>query len=411
MTTAVAGGPPDRASAGGWALAAALAGYVLFATLDWDVPQPGAVSFGPLWAAATGLAVAGWTALGRRVTPVAAIAIGAVAAMALTDAAYLPTQGLRDLHLYLGAGERFAAGDTVYLDRLFTERPDDLSTLPFLYPPPTLPLFAALAALPRVLVEAVWLTASVAAALAALRLFGVSWPWAVLLLLWPPIFQGIQVGNVAVLLALLFAAGPWVGAGLVVAAVFKLYSGIAAGWLVRERRVSSLAAGVAAVGAWCLASLPITGPDTWAEWWRGLELYRDSQPLLPGSLYGFGLPRYLPGVAALAVAGVVVGLAFRARGASGLARFGLAAAVASPSLFAHGLIVALPAFLELRPIALWTALAITSVAPGAGWWLAIGLVAAAWLIPGLRGGGTIGETHPLGRQGRPWTSAPVARDG
>lgn len=378
------GTSPFVRNAGGWALAAVLAAYILFATRDWDVPRPGDPSFGPLWIGATLALLAAWRVSGRALSPLAVIALGAIAAMALTDLAYSASRSLRDLHLYLGAGERFAAGQPVYLAGLLTERPVDLTTYPYLYPPPTLPLFAALAGLRGPVLDALWLAGSVAAALATLRLFGLSWRWAFLLLLWPPVFQGIQVGNVAVFTALLFAAAPWIGAGLVVAGVFKIYSGVAALWLVRERRWRALAVGVAIVLAWCLATLPLTGLDRWTEWWRGLEWYRASQASLPDSLYGFGLGHDLPALAALAVGVLAVVLALQARGATALGRLGLATAVAAPSLFAHGLMVALPAFLELRAVALWTTLAITSVAPGMAWWIAIGLAIAAWFVPSLR---------------------------
>ncbi len=53
-------------------------------------------------------------------------------------------------------------------------------------------------------------------------------------------------------------------------------------------------------------------------------------------------------------------------------------------MFSHGWLVALPAFLTLRPVALWFALGITSVAPGPGWWLAIVLVVAASVAAPLR---------------------------
>ncbi|HKG56596.1 MAG TPA: glycosyltransferase 87 family protein, partial [Candidatus Limnocylindrales bacterium] len=318
------------------------------------MPYPGAVPFGPLWAGATAALVTMWLASRRRLGAVVAIALGAVAAMALTDVSYLATQGLRDLHLYVRAGEHFLDGRPVYIDSLFTQRPADLADYPFLYPPLTVPLFAALARLPAPLVDAGWLVGSIAAAVATLRLFGVPWRWAALFLLWPPFFQGLQVGNVAVPLGLLFAAAPWIGGGLVVAAVFKVYSGIAALWLLRERRFAALVVGAAIVVAAALLTLPLVGTTMWADWWRALDLFRQSQPLLADYLYGFGLPRYVPAPLALAVAAAVAVAALRTGGRTGLARLGLATAIASPSLYAHGLIVALPAFLALSPLWLWT---------------------------------------------------------
>jgi hypothetical protein len=400
-----------RGDAGGWGLAAILAAYIWFATRLWNVPEPGALPFWPLWLGATGALLAGWVVIvRRRLTPLAGIAIGAVTAMLLTDISYLATQGLRDLHLYVRAGEHFLAGRPVYLDGLFTERPADLADYPFLYPPLTLPVFAAMARIPSVVVDGAWLVASTGAALLTLRLFGVSWRWAALLLLWPPFFQGLQVGNVAVPLGLLFAAAPWLGGGLVIGAVFKLYSGLAALWLLRERRLGQLVAGVAVVVAAGAVTLPFVGLDLWRAWLAGLEWFRASQPLLADYLYGFGLPRYVPLVVALATAGVVTVAAVRARGREGLARLGVATVVASPSLYAHGLIVALPAFLALRARWLWTVLAITSVAPGIAWWLAIGLAVAAWWLPALRRQSSPDADdalHPLPAGTGPWPRGPL----
>ena len=93
-------------------------------------------------------------------------------------------------------------------------------------------------------------------------------------------------------------------------------------------------------------------------------------------LVGFGLGAYLPGMLPLALGLAAVVWAWLGRRLDGLARFGVATVVASPSLFTHGFLVALPALLGLRPVALWLALGITSVAPGLGWWLAIVLVVA-----------------------------------
>jgi hypothetical protein len=398
--------PRDRAA--GWLAATALAAYILYATRDWDVPSPGGPDFGPLWVVGTVLGLVGMAALRRRIEAVTAIAVGALVAMALTDVSYLASQNLRDLHLYLNAGERFAAGEAVYLERVLTARPEDLTQYPYLYPPPTLPVFAALAAVPRPIVDATWVVGGVSAALTTLRLFGLSWRWSIAFLLWPPVFQGLQVGNVSVPMALLFAAGPWLGAGLVVAAVFKLYSGATGLWLVRERRLRPLVIGAALLAAWTLATLPLTGIDRWAEWARGLSLFQQSQPLLPDSLYGFGLPHFMPSALALVVGGLLVLAALAARGLDGLARLGLATTAVAPSLYAHGLIVALPAFLVLHPLAFWSAIAITSVAPGIGWWGAIVLGIAGWFVPPLRRGDAAadGPVHPLGGASGPWPDAP-----
>jgi hypothetical protein len=366
--------------AGPWVLVVLLGIYILNATVDWEVPQPGGIRFGPLWLGATIVAVLAWLASGRPTTPVALMAMGSVVGMVLTDVTSVWSQNLRDLHLYVRAGDHFLRGQQIYLDWLFTIRPADLSNYPFLYPPLTLPFFAVLARLPTVLVDPAWVAVSVAAAVATLRAIGVRGALILVFLVWPPVFQGIQVGNVVIFAGLLFAIAPRWGAGLVIAAIFKLYSGLAALWLIREGRIRQLLAGIGIVLGLAVVTLPLTGLDRWREWLAGLDWYRASQPFLPGSLYGIGLARWLPFIVSAGIAGIVVIIALRSRGTEALARLGVATIVASPSLYAHGLIVAVPAMLRLREPWLWLVLGITSVAPGIGWWAGIALIVVGWFV-------------------------------
>jgi hypothetical protein len=372
-----------RSEALGWLAVAALVVYILVAVYDWRLPSKDGASFGPVWAGLTVVAVVGLRGLRGRWEPLDALAACTAVAALLTDLVQFNGQLLRDLGIYLRAGEHFSAGTPVYLTTVLTEAPIDKTTYPFLYPPPILPFAAILAALPRGLVEAGWLAGSAAVALAGLRLLGLSWRWALAALLWPPFFQGLYVGNVAVPAFGLFVAAPWFGAGLVLAAAFKPYSSLAALWLVREGRARSIVVGGAIVGGLAVVTLPFVGIDAWRAWVEGLRLYVASQPALP-ALVGLGLGAYLPSVLPLVAGVAAVGWAWLGRGLDGLARFGLATVVASPSLFSHGWLVALPAFLGLRPVALWLALGITSVAPGPGWWLAVILVVAASVAPPLR---------------------------
>src|SRR5438128_2167887 len=228
--------------------------------------------------------------------------------------------------------------------------------------PLLVPLWEALVGFTCVL----WLAASTAIAVWSLRRFGLSWRWTLAALLWPPFMQGLYVGNVMVPLVALFAAAPFArhAAGLAVAPVFKIYSAITTLWLIREGRLLELAVGGAFVVFVALATLPMVGVGLWSDWLKGLGLYRESQPVLPNSLYGIGLPHYAPEWLWLLVATVVVVLALMARGREGLTRLGLATVIASPSLYAHGFVVATPAYLSLRSVWLWTAVAITGVAPG-----------------------------------------------
>ena len=370
--------------AAAWLLAAGLCAYIVIATRDWHLPTEGGVSFPPTWAlvVAVGLLIWWWRA--GRPTPVTVMAVAAVTGMLLTDVTSFWSQGLRDWHLYLKAGEHLLGGQPVYLDTLFTRRPDDLTNYPFLYPPPTLPLFALLSLPPRILADMAWLAFSIGAAAWAFRRLGVGWRWMLVFLVWPPFEQGIYVGNVAIPLFALFVAAPIFGAGLVVSAVFKLYSGVAVLWLPRERHWRDLAIGVGLVAAWALVTLPFVGIDRWAEWIRSLGLYRESQALLPGSLVGMGLARIVPDWAAIALGLLVVVLALRARGEEGLWRLGVATVIAAPSLYSHGYVMAVPAILRLRTAVLWLVLGITSVEPGFQWFAALGIVIASWYVPALR---------------------------
>jgi len=176
--------------------------------------------------------------------------------------------------------------------------------------------------------------------------------------------------------------------------VFKAYTGLAGVWLARERRWRALAAGIASLAALAVLTLPLTGADAWADWLDGLATYRTSQQAVSG-LYGFGLMRYLPEAAFLALAAAATLAALRARGIESLGRFGVATAVAGPSLFGHGMLVAVPSLLSLRAVWLW---------------LAVGIVAVSWVAPAMRreASGARAESeplHPLAPGLGPWPAA------
>ncbi|HYU51204.1 MAG TPA: glycosyltransferase family 87 protein [Candidatus Limnocylindria bacterium] len=395
--------------AAAWLLPAGLAAYILYATRDWHVPAEGGVAFGPLWAILVVAGLAGWWWRVGRPSAVAVMAVSAAVGMVLTDVTSFWSQGLRDWHLYLKAGMHFLEGGPVYIHALFTMRPDDLTNYPFLYPPLTLPGFALLSLPPRPVVDAAWLALSAGAAVWALRRFGVGWAWVALFLVWPPFEQGLYVGNVAIPLFALFVAAPVFGAGLILSALFKLYSGIASLWLPLERRWRDIAIGVGLVAGWFMLTLPIVGLDRWSEWLTSLGLYRESQPLLPGSLVGLAPARVLPQWLAVAIGVGVLVLALPGPGGrERLWRLGVATIATSPSLYSHGYVVAVPAILRLRAAALWLVMGITSVEPGVQWFYALGLIVASWYVPALRresepqaGPGDRGAAllHPLPRHG------------
>jgi hypothetical protein len=404
----------------GWAIVGILGAYILLVTRTRSVPIGPGVEYWPAWIALVVATVLFASLAARRLRPsvpwlrpVEAAAILALTAMVLTDLT-MAYQPLRDLGIYLKAGQHFLAGTPVYLQAAITERPADLTNYPFLYPPLTLPIFSALSLLPVLVAQTLWVGFSLGLGLLALRIIGLPLRWLVFVALWPPLFQGLWVGNVAVPALALFALAPWLGAGLVAGAIFKSYTGILALWLARERRWSQLASGVAAIAVLALVTLPFVGVGAWQAWIEALRLYQASQRDLP-VLYGFGLPGFVPIWAFLALAVAAVLAALRTSGREGLARLGTATIVASPSLFGHGLLVAVPSMLTLRALWLWLAIGITSAPDGLQWWWAIGLIAASWFVPGLRRpaaaaagpaeGDADGLLHPLAVGRGPWPEA------
>lgn len=392
-----------------WLLPIGLALYVLWATWGWRFPDPDGIPFNWVWGGVAGTAIVVW--LRRRVAldPIVAAAIVAISAMLLNDVTLFWTQGMRDLVLYIKAADRWLSGAPVYLDVPLAVLPTDPSNYPFLYPPVTLPLFGALARIPLPVAEGLWLIVSAAALFASLRWLGVSRRWSLLVLAWPPVAQGLYVGNVAIPLFALFAAAPWRPAGLAVPPLFKVYSAITALWLLRPEHWRSAIVGGLAVAAACVATLPLVGPQLWADWIGGLAAYQVSQQLLPNYLYGYGLARYMPLVSFVAIAAVVVVLALRARGRrEQLARLGVATVTGSPSLFAHGYLVALPGMLRLDTPWFWLAFGLTSCAHGPAWFGAIAIVVWSWLEPSFRKRRGFDPYHPLGAAPAAWPAALAA---
>ncbi|HEU0237161.1 MAG TPA: glycosyltransferase 87 family protein, partial [Candidatus Limnocylindrales bacterium] len=320
----------------------------------------------------------------------------ALASFLLIDALELSRGNpLRDLRLYLLAGERFLDGVAVYRTAPLTALLDDPSLYPFLYPPPVIPIVALLAALPYPLVAGAWVLMSLAALVAGLRALGVRWQWIPLLLAWPGVFVGLWVGNVAIPAFLFLALALRLPALLALGPLFKVQLAIPALWLVRERRWAALAGGVGAVLIGVLVTLPIVGVGAWFDWWAGLRAFQASQAAFQG-LYALALPRLLPYAAFLVVAAAVVGWALVGRGRDGLARLGLASVVASPSLYRHGFLSALPQVLRLDASLVWLVLGAGVTLNGL--WLGVALAAAASVLDLIRRRGS-DPLHPLGEDG------------
>jgi len=314
------------------------------------------------------------------------------------------TNQLYDLDVYLGSAGRWLAGGQPYMTAPVTAWPSTPGADFFLYPPPLLPVFGALSKLPEGLVDVAWIAFLVACAYKSYRIMGLPRVWSVALLAFPPVAIGFESGNIASLTFLLFAAGVRTGGALVVDGLFKTQTGLPALWLIRQRRWRGLLAGIALVAAIALATLPLVGLHSWQDWWAGLGYRAASQSAVP-ALYGYSYAKEYPGWAFAAISVALVGVALLFRGRRGLAALGLASVFASPALWPHGFIFALPALLMLENgAAVWLVLGAGSVGPNM-WhlfnvaWIA---VLAARRLPS-------GALHPLAGTDGPWPSPLAAR--
>jgi hypothetical protein len=398
------------ATLAGWLLVVAVGAYIAFEDAPWRVPMPAGLPLVPIWASSVVLLAAGSLLIRRRLEPVVVLAAMALVAGLLFDATFFEGVAFRDLGIYLRAGLDFRLGQPIYLTDLVRSLPADPTAYPYLYPPPTLPFAAVLSLLPDALVTIAWGAMLLASALGGMRLVGIGWRWGIVLLAWPPFAQGLYVGNVALPLFLLFAAGPFLGASLLVGALLKPQSAIAGLWLVRERRWQAIGVAIGILAGLVVVTLPITGVDPWRAWLDGLGWFSRSQPLVPRTFYGLALAEYVPAILAIGAAVAALLAALLVRGRPGLARLGVASVVASPSLYAHGFTIALPALLELRALVFWTAIGITSVAGGLSWFVALALVAGGWFVPVLRRSadarqGSEDQLHPLADAADPWPAA------
>jgi hypothetical protein len=344
------------------------------------------------------------------------VAAQAIAMWIVVDVAWIQTDVhigeriqiflLYDFKVYLAAGRNFLAGETVYLDHVMTALPATTHDDFFLYPPVLLPVMAAIASVPRELAEPAFFVALLAAGAVAFRLIGLSWPWALLLVAYPPVFKGAISGNVANFTFALYAAAPFVGALLVLGLLFKVHAAIPALWLVRTRRWRDLAIGIGLLLLLGLVTLPLVGVQSWIDYFVGLTYREQTQQALP-VLYGHSLAQYLPLplFAALSLAAVAVALV--AGGRKSLAMLGLAMIVASPSLWPHGFMMALPAALALPTPVLWLTLGV-ALTGGALWLLpavAVTTIVLDWQR--LRIGPD--PVHPLGGTAGPWGRAQNGR--
>jgi hypothetical protein len=342
---------------------------------------------------------------GRRPTAFVVLVVVAVAGMLVTDIRLIGTVFERDLLLDLRAGSAMLHGLPVYTDVVLSQGLQDPTLLPFVYPPVTLPFLAALSVLPRPIVESLWLALTAGASVLALRCFGVRWPWVPVLMIWPPFVQGLWTGNANTLLLLAFALAPFAPSVLALPPLVKLQLGVDGLWLVRERRWRALARGLAAAGALIVATLPIVGLASWQDWLRGLSAFAQTAAQIR-PVEGMALTRYFGPTAAIAIAVILLAIALLRRGRDSLAMLGLASIASSPTLYLHGLTPSLPSLLRLRGAGFWFLLAVTA-SFGQHWWLLVGILVAAPLIPVLIDTRQADATiHPIGAGLQPWPVNP-----
>jgi len=376
------------------------------------IPQLGRDLWGvPFWVAWIAAALAGWTAVlvvgrigtGRPGKPRLArthlaLLAGIVASWIIYDILFWQQpNNLYDLNVYLGSAARWLDGGRPYMTAAVSSWPATARSDFFLYPPPLLPVFGLLSRLPDAPVALGFSAAMIGCAYKAYRILGLSRAYSIVLLTFPPVMIGFESGNIASLTFLLFAAAARSGGTLIVDGLFKVQTGIPALWLVRQRRWRGILAGAAIVLAIILVTLPLVGLDSWRAWWEGLGYRAASQAAVPG-LYGYSDAQLMPGAVYAALCVVFVGLALVFRGRPGLAALGLASIFASPALWPHGFVFALPAVLMLESGgAVWLILGAGAFGPNM--WL---LFVAGWVaVLGARRM-PAGPMHPLQGTDGPW---------
>ena len=311
------------------------------------------------------------------------------------------TNHLYDLNVYLAASDRWLHGGQAYMTATLGAWPASAQADFFLYAPPLLPFFALLAQLPQAPVAVGWTAFGAGCWYLSFRKLGLTRPLSIALLAFPPVMIGLESGNVAGLVFLLFVAGARAGGTLVADGLFKVQAGIPMLWLVRQGRWVGLAAGMAAMAMIVLATLPLVGPGAWSAWWNGLG-YRAASQAAVVALYGYSYAQALPAAAWVTASAALTLLALTFRGRRGLAALGLASIFASPALWPHGFVFALPALLMLESgAAVWLVLGAGAFGPNM--WLLFGVgwlsILAARRLPS-------GRLHPLAGRNGPWPAGP-----
>ena len=331
----------------------------------------------------------------RRFTPVRVLEIAASLVAIVGGVVVLLTHPVMvDLEIPLRAAERWVHGGEPYLASSFSAPAG--YDLPFLYPPPVLPLLAPLLIVPRAIVDIAWLAATVGAAIFLLRRLGVPWRAVPVALCWVPFSEGLVGGNAQVLLVAAFVAvffdppaGPWqpvprdpraggrpaIADGVLAAVTPALKLTQPHAWvaLLRRRPWAALA-GLGAMAGVALATLPLVGVGTWQAWIAQLGRAEDPAWALRGS----SLVQLLPGLLSLAATGLTVLLMLFVPTRRLGAVAGLLLVLGAPSLRSYGALFLLPAMLSVRrDVALLAVILIgTGLMPGL--WAGILLVTLAF---------------------------------
>jgi hypothetical protein len=332
------------------------------------------------------------------IAPVGALAIVAAIVAVVGGVVVLLTHPLMvDLEIPLRAAERWVGGGEPYLASSFSA-PEGYG-LPFLYPPPVLPFLAPLLALPRGVVVAAWLAATLGAAVFVARRLGVPWRAVPVVLCWVPFSEGLVGGNAQVLLVAGFVAvffdapaGPWrpvprdprdggrmaIADGVLatITPALKLTQPHAWAALLRRRPAAALL-GLCVAAAVAIATLPLVGVGAWRAWIE--QLGRAADPAW--ALRGSSLVQLLPGLLSPAATALTVVLAMLAPTRRLGAAAGLLLVLGAPSLRSYGALFLLPAMLAVRRDVALVAVILVGTGVMAGMWAGILLVTFAFAAP------------------------------
>ena len=299
-----------------------------------------------------------------------------------------------DIEIPLRAADRWLSGGQPYLAQAFTTGSG--ATLPFLYPPIVLPLFAVLAWIPRTPILWGAFAGMLVAAVVAARRLRIPWVWIPLVVLWRPFFEGIVHANLTILTFLAFVilfyrrtGSPWrpdprdvskpdepaveIGALATVIGAVKVSQPHA--WLyVLHYRWRAAAIGALAVVALVVLTLPLTGNRLWFDWID--QLRRAGNPAWTAG--GFAMSRYLPPLVAFSVAlACIVAVWFVPRRDGG-PWVGVLSTVGAVSLHQFGLLFLIPAMLMIRLELALVAACLIATHDSRGSWAGILLVTVAY---------------------------------